>query len=257
MKKRNNIFSLILVIGFVASCSSGNGAFDTTTSGGTTSTATTNIIDAANFSVGFSSPTVEVLTFTAAPTGGTSACSNLTAISGSPTTTITVTAADKNNVLVSSGTVYFQVQFGTLDSNQCELSNGQCSVEWSAHVNIDNLVTTDTSACLINSIGTVDYFNSVTAWTYGAEHFDDSDFDGQLSDTETFTNIDEPYLDRDDDGVFTVNTDNLTSADTNGQHDAADPNYNGPDCDTTTRADCGGASLIPIYAKLPIVLFSE
>ena len=235
--------SAALAMTLVACGGSDEGVF---TGGGNSST---NIISAANFSIGFDPASVPVLGFVVAPAALTpEPCSNLMSIDGSQTSTITVTAADKDNAAVSSGRVFIKVEYGTLDKNYCDLVDGHCSVEWSAQTNIDVLTTTQsTFDCLINGNGNVDFLNSVTAWTYGAEQFTDNNGDGNLSGTETYVDSDEPYLDRNDNQSYDAAIDNLTSADTNGIHDGPDGAYNGPNCDSTTRADCGGAALIPIY----------
>lgn len=218
-----------------------------------------NIISDGNFSLGFSNPSPAVLNLLNPPTAPTirssAPCTDLTGIDGNATTSITVTAADNQNASVSGAIVYFQVEWGTLKNNYCVLSDGACSVEWEANTNIDRLTSVNsTDDCLFNGNGTVSLFNSVTAWTLGEEFFMDNNGDAKLSGSETFTDTDEPYLDRNDNGIYDAAIDNLTDADTNGQHDGPDSIFNGPSCDPTTRSDCGTGQLIPIYEKTYMVL---
>ena len=234
----------------IAGCGSDESPF--IGSGGASSA--TNVISAGYFSIGFSEPAPSVLTLANPPVGSTASCADLTAISGDITSTITITAADNQNALVSSGTVYIKVEWGTLDNNYCVLQNGQCSVEWSSSTNIDPITSSGSTTACFSGTGTIDVLTSATAWTYGEEYFQDNDGDNKLSNTENFTDIDEPYLDRNDNGTYESPPDNLTSADTNGVHDGPDGLFNGPSCDTTTRADCAGAQLIPIYEQAFMVI---
>jgi len=242
---------LILSLGIlsVVGCSSGDSPF---TQGGTTPSSS-NIIDAGRFSLGFSTPAPAVLTLANPPVNGIAQCADLDSIDGTPTTDIVVTAADQDGNAVSSGTVYFEVEYGILKSNSCELVAGTCKVEWEAQVNIDLLTTAVNTLDCFNDNGTIDVLNSVTAWTYGAEHFIDNDGDGMLSDAETFTDTDDPYLDRNDNGSYDPATDNLVVP-ADSTYDAPNVAYDGPNCDSTTRGDCGGAALKPVYVNLFMVL---
>lgn len=235
----------------ITGCSSDNSSPFLT---GSASSAT-NIASAGNFSISFSDPNPNVLEFTAPPAASPANCADLTTIYDNVTSTITVRAADNQGAAVSGVVVTIQVEWGTLDANTCTLSNGSCSVEWSSNTNIDRLTSAnDTDSCLFGGTGTVSIYNSVTAWAYGEEFFLDNDGDEQLSDAETFNDIDEPYLDRNDNGSFDAATDNLTDADTDGVHSGPDGLFNGPSCDTGTRADCGTGALIPIYESTYLVL---
>ena len=255
MNKKLSLKSLALALSVLITGCSSDEISPFTEGGGISST---NIVSAGNFSMGFSSSPA-VLTLANPPVApairSVAPCTDLTVIDGSQTTTITVTGADNQNAAVSGVVVYFQVEWGTLNPSTCTLNSGSCSVEWSANTNIDRLTTANnTDNCLFNGIGDVSLFNSVTAWALGEEFFLDNDGDVRLSDAESFIDTDEPYLDRNDNGTYDATTDNLTSADTNGQYDGPDGVFNGPSCDTSTRTDCGTGQLTPIYDKTYMVI---
>jgi len=151
------------------------------------------------------------------------------------TSEITVTAADNSGALVSSGTVFFATQYGLLSSSSCQLQDGTCTITWSSIANLDNLYVSNTI---------VDIRNVVVAWTYGSEGFIDLDGDDQLSDSELFFDTEEPFLDRNDNGIYDAASDDTI---VDNAHDSGNSVFDGPNCDSTTRSDCGSNALIPIY----------
>jgi len=249
---------LILSLGIlsVVGCSSGDSPF---TTGATSST---DII--SSISIAFVDPSLDVLQFNAgqAPVAPatTGSCAELTGIAGSIETEVTATVTDKNFALVSTGTVYFKAQYGTLSASSCSISAGKCSVTWSSKTNIDDLASISFAECWDNGNGTVDVSNNFTAWTLGVETFTDQDGDGKLSSTiatETFIDTEEPYLDRDDSGDFNAGDLLIDETVVNNAHDTANSLYDGSDCDATTRADCSPTTRIPIFAKGQIALQYE
>ena len=252
MKTKLTLLSCTLITALLSGCAGDESPY----SKGAGSSSS-NVISASNFSIGLDPPNPGVLSLTPvpAPDATSVACSTLTGVNGATTSKIVITAADKDNALVNSGTVYIKVQWGTLDSSQCELVNGQCSVTWNSMTNIDKLTDTSDYDCYDLSTGTLDIANSITAWTYGEESFVDNDGDNMLSDAETYIDIEEPYLDRNDNNTFDAASDNIIDVTVvNGLHDPASTDYNGPNCDSTTRTDCGGAALIPIFTKISMFL---
>ncbi len=257
MNKSTLILLGLLAAPWILSCSGDIDGF----TGKDSSSSNSNIISAGNFSVGFNPASVAVIKFTTLPVGNIVPCTGFDSFTGGLTSTITVTAGDKDNALVSSGTVYIDIQYGNLDQTSCQLQNGECSVQWTGSLDLDNMVfgaaTLDpnpTFDCTNNGNGSIDLLNSVTVWTYGIENFYDNNHDGYLSGTEVFTDSDEPYLDLDDNNVYNSAIDDLSSADTDGVHSGPNNVYDGPYCDSTTRIDCGGANLIPIYTKSYLII---
>ena len=154
------------------------------------------------------------------------------------TSEITVTAADNSGALVSSGTVFFATQYGLLSASSCQLQDGTCTITWSSIANLDNLYVSNTI---------VDIRNVIVAWTYGSEGFIDLDGDDQLSDSELFFDTEEPFLDRNDNNTYDAATDDTI---VDNAHDSGNSVFDGPNCDSTTRTDCGSNALIPIYDRV-------
>jgi len=207
----------------------------------------TNIISASNFGVTSSDLNPEVLEFGAGsitnPDAITAARSDLVVVWSPVDTEITVTAADNEGALVTSGTVYFETQYGILSASSCELNEGRCSVTWQSVAELSQLN-------VLGSPTLIDIVNVVTVWTYGAEGFIDLNGDQRLSNntnpttTEIFFDTDSPYLDRNDNEMYDAAVDNIIAT---NQYTSANNLYEGPNCDTSTRSDCGSSSLVPIY----------
>jgi hypothetical protein len=245
---------LILSLGILSAvgCSSGDSPF--TASGATSST---NIITSDRFAITSSELSPDVLNTTSTPgaTDTSTLCGDITIVWAPVSATLTVTAADKNGALVSTGTVFFETQYGLLDKTSCTLTNGTCTVTWSSIANTSQLYLApnfcDGTAPLTDSLSIV---NEIVAWTYGTEGFIDLDGDGLLSDSEVFFDTSEPYVDNNADNAFTNNVDRIIEAELPVGHNAANNMYDGPDCDTSTRTDCGSSALTPIFVTVPLRL---
>ncbi len=244
----NYLISLpvLFSIALVSACApSGENPFGT---GGSPSTS--NIISSTGLSIGAAEINPKVIEFAAGDVAA-----NATSVDISTTnylsstqgieTEITVTAADNNNSLVSSGTVYFKTQYGTLSASSCRLVEGSCSVTWKSS---NNLLP------LLNGSSILDLRNNIVAWTYGEEGFADLDADGLLSDSEVFDDTETPYLDINDNGAYDTSDPLVISG---SAYAAPDSVYQGPDCDSTTRSDCGSPALIPIFAETYLQLNYE
>lgn len=204
----------------------------------------TNIISAANFGVTSSELNPEVIEFQAgsvSPGDLTGTTTDIEATWSPVTADITVTAADNEGALVSTGTVYFTTQYGVLSESSCTLQNGRCSVTWESIADLSVLYLAG---------GQTDIINEIVAWTYGAEGFVDLDGDKRLSDNEFFFDTDTPYLDRNDNGIYDAAIDDtiLPSA-----YEGQNGTYEGPNCDAS-RGDCGSTSRIPVYAAVSLRL---
>ncbi|MDH5471402.1 MAG: hypothetical protein OEY61_00965 [Gammaproteobacteria bacterium] len=209
----------------------------------------TNIISSTNFGITASELNPQVLEFTIGSipvTSDTTANWNDLVSTTSPVESeITVTAADNNGALVSSGTVYFATQYGILSAPSCQIVDGRCSVTWQSIADISYLYIDPT---------TIDIVNNITAWTNGVEGFIDLDGDDRLSDSEAFFDTEEPYLDRNDNDTYDAATDDTII---NTIHAGANGVYDGPACDVTTRSDCGSSGLKPIFATVRLRLNYE
>lgn len=213
-----NLFALISVLSLL-SCTGEIDGFS-----GQDSSAT-NIIDAANFSLGLSEVNPEVITV------DTTVTPNTTVYHAGVTVQVTARAGDRNNLLITSGTVHFRTEWGYLSETSCELtSSGSCSITWTSFVDGPYLSTNQ--------------YNSITAYTYGEESFVDLNGNDALDDGETYTDIDEPYIDRDDDDTFSAG-DNPIDLDSSGTHTVADGKYNGTSCLHST--DCSRTTQVAIY----------
>ena len=209
---------LVVAIPFLFSCS-GDGGF--TTSGGSSST---NIISGKHFSIGFDNANPTVV--------------DDDGFHGGVAVSITVTAGDRYDAIVTTGTVYFRTEYGLLYPSSCELeSTGTCSVTWQSEL-------TGIPA---------DYKNTVTAYTLGEEGFYDLDGSSNFNDGDTIIfDTPEPFLDIDHEdtppatrAIFNAGSDIPIDLDNSGGHTLADGLYNGAGC--THSSLCGATTLIYIY----------
>ncbi len=245
----NYLISLpvLFSIALVSACApSGESPFES--GGGSTS----NIISSEGLSIGAAETNLKVIKFAAGDVTADAASADIS-ITGILSSTqgieteITVIATDNNNIPVNSGTVYFKTQYGTLSASSCQLVEGSCSITWKS--------TNELEPLLLNGSSILDLRNTIVAWTYGAEAFTDLDADGLLSDSEVFDDTETPYLDINDNGVYDPLSDPLLID--GSVYAAPDSAYQGPDCDNTTRSDCGSPALIPIFARTYIQLNYE
>lgn len=180
----------------------------------------TNIISSAHFSIGLSpiNPSVIVVDTTA----------STTTYHGGIEVEVIATAGDRSNALVTSGTVYFETEYGLLSTSSCEIdATGTCSVTWQSELDFT----------LLNGGTSGNTENSITAYTTGEEAFIDLNGNDAYDNGETFFDTDEPYIDTDDDGFYAP-PDRLIDIDSNGIHTPGDTKYNGSaDCNHPTNCD--------------------
>lgn len=221
-----------------------------------TGSSSTNIISANNFTVAASELNPKVFEFDTAvvdaldAAGATTA--NVSDLQISHTgieVTLTVTAADKNNLLVTSGTIYFRTQHGFLESDNCELgANGTCEVTWRSNGDATGLLT-------IPLDGTFDVYNSITVWTMGEESYIDSNGNGEYDNGDIgFYETEEPYVDNDDNYSYTSGDILIDVTITDGAHNTGDGFFNGSDC--THSTDCSSTQRIPIFATNRLKLYA-
>lgn len=164
---------------------------------------------------------------------------------GSYTTTdvvITIRAKDSNN-LVQTGInspVNFRVNWGSFDTDQCDLSSdGTCNVTWHSG-------NPDTGpSCFV----------AFTAYASGEESFVDANDDGLFNQGESFTDLEEPFLDVNANGSFDstglelIDVAEYSDGKKNGSHDAADGEYNGSLCASASDTDCSSTNSTIIWDK--------
>lgn len=135
---------------------------------------------------------------------------------------LTAYVGDKFNSAVGGGTVYFKTQWGVLDENSCQVANGSCSVTWRSNADFGLIPT--------------DGFNAFTAYTIGEESYNDLNGSGNFDDADIdyLRDIDEPFLDNDHNGVYSINNDEIIDIDNNGAHTPGDNLFNGSNCTHST-----------------------
>ncbi|HFD32891.1 MAG TPA: hypothetical protein ENJ28_09335 [Gammaproteobacteria bacterium] len=142
------------------------------------------------------------------------------------TSEISVQIGDnKNQLITGSHTINFKTEWGLIDPT-CVTENGTCSVTWRSGS------STDMPA---------NFLNNVLAYSInGQESFIDIDGDSFFSDGDTFEDLEEPYIDANENGVFdagdfVVDVKNAVDlSGTNNLHDMIDGLYNGPNCTHST-----------------------
>jgi len=200
----------------------------------TDATSSTNIITDINFSVGASEPNPEV--------------HDDDGYHGGVEVTLTARAGDKNNLIVTSGTVHFRSEYGLLTPNSCELdSTGTCSVTWTS---------------ILEGIPANDYAD-ITVYTLGEESYFDLDGSGDFNDGDVQrTDTDEPYVDVNHTTGpgrnFTDGTDIPIDLDNSGAtgtaHTPADGKISVAGCSHSTL--CATSSTIIIYDQLTLDLYT-
>jgi len=239
MKQLFNLITTAILVFALSSCG-GDEAFT-----GGSGSSSSNIISAANFGVTASDLHPEVLQFAAGsitnPTSDKTAKKSDFISSLSPVDVeINVTAADNEGALVSSGTVYFSTQYGILSASSCELTAGRCSVTWQSVAELSQLD-------VVGDPTLRDIINVVTVWTQGVEGFTDLNGDQSLSDLEVFFDTDSPYLDRNDNRIYDITTDDTILP---TPYTTFNNLYDGINCNTTNQVNCGVTNLIPIYDRV-------
>lgn len=159
---------------------------------------------------------------------------------------VTVRANDFNDLVQTNSTfqIKFKTSWGSFDSDQCSIdSTGSCSVTWHS----GDPSSVNRPICEV----------AFTAYTSGEEFFLDSNDDGLFNSTETFYDLEEPYLDVDHDQSFTLaNGKELidiaiySNGVVNGLHDGGDGKYNGSLCDDiSTNSFCSSTQSTIIWTK--------
>lgn len=164
----------------------------------------------------------------------------------STTVTITVMIGDRDNQLLTDAhTIFFHTEWGLIEPS-CVTNNGQCSVTWQT-----------------TSFGSIpaDYLNTITAYAVGEESFTDTNANSLFDDADSiFNDLEEPYIDVNNDGVFNagdtiidvVNGNDLTGV--NGAHDIGDTFLNSPACTHSSLCSAAVVSNGTIWSSLVLKL---
>ena len=230
MRKTHLLSSLFISLALLSGCSSDDNPLS---AGGAAGTAR-GIVSQKNFSVLTADINPGVI-------DGTTGAFTKTDVE------ITVYVGDRNNQLLGDPhTVYFVSEYGLIEPS-CVTKDGTCSVTWSA-------ITYPVSGGPAS-----DGFVTITAYTIGEEGFIDSNGNSTFDDGESFTDIEEPYVDADwrwelplaggfyNAGDLVIDVVSLNDpTGKNGVHDIADGFFNGSGC--THSSLCGTARTITIFA---------
>ena len=164
--------------------------------------------------------------------------------------TLTVYTGDRNNQTITGGnTVFFESEYGLINPPSCVTAeNGTCEVTWSA---IDHPGPAPNPGS--------DFRVTVTAYTLGEEAFTDSNGNSLFDDGDAgFEDIEEPYLDADNNDAFTGGDkiiDVVSTNDPSGQnlaHDIADGFFNGAGC--THSSLCGDRTSVMIWDDIVLYI---
>ena len=217
------LYGLIIGTPLLFGCASGEDGF----SGGGASS--TNLIADKNFSVGFSETNPAVL--------------DDDGFHGGVEVDIVVRAADRNNAIVTAGTVQVRTEYGLLSASSCQLdSTGTCTVTWTS---------------ILQGIP-VDLENNVVVYATGEESFIDHDGSGSYNpanDT-VYDDESEPFIDAAPtrDGIYNAAEDILIDLDNDQVYDSPiDPGFNGNNCDagcgTTNRTTLSASAYMNLDAR--------
>jgi len=171
------------------------------------------------------------------------------------TVTITIRGDDINDLEVSGQQVKFKTEWGTfVGGDSCVMDNNACQVTWRSG-------NPDTAPlnCRV----------AITAMVIGEESFNDLDGDNQFDPGESISldlDLSEPFLDIDDNGVFTpglvtlegvpeiIDIDNQTGATGgDGVHNPADGLYTGTTC-ATGNPQCTSNTSMVIHTRADILI---
>ncbi len=152
------------------------------------------------------------------------------------TTEVTIRAADRyNNPVADNTSINFIAEGGSIGSN-CLTVNGACSVTFTSQEPRPS-----------------DHRVTILATAVGEETFvDSSPSNGRFDDAETFTDIDEAFLDEDEDGIRDGN-EKFVDYNTNNTYDLKDSLFNGLLCNGP-RCGAGAAKTLTVSDQAVIVL---
>jgi len=225
MNIKTNTLSIVLLSTLLAGCANDE---ESPFAPPGSSSSSTNIISNINFTVGASETKPAVITADGVRHGGVEV-------------EITARAGDRDNSAVTTGTVYFQSEYGLLNPSSCEIDEtGTCSVTWTSLA--DGLPT--------------DFQSSIVGYTLGEESYLDLDDSGNFNDGDVvLTDTDEPYLDTNHNLIFDgldlpIDLDN--SASTGNAYTPADGLVSVSGC--THSSLCASSSRIYVYNRTTLDL---
>ena len=244
----------VALAALLTGCGSSEGGFTSA------NPSSTNIIWDFNFSIGFEKTKLDVLELPTGTLAGNPTIDfygdllnatpvNILGSYGQVSTKIIATAGDRLNAIVTKGTVHVYVQYGLIDKSTCTLTTtGQCSVTWTSITNLSYLTYQNGTPFTFATagIGNVGYDlkNSVTIWVIGEETFFDTNGNGYFDDTEGFSDVDEPYVDINDNGIYEFG-ETIIDINLDGIHNTGDGFYNGTRCRHSTL--CSPTTTTPLF----------
>lgn len=223
-----------LALAALAGCTSEDILTTDTTNANLTNQVNAGTVSAKNFSVLASDPFPEVI-----DDDGNFVKTSVT---------IEVNVGDRNDqFLTDAHTVFFRTEYGLIEPS-CVTEDGTCSVTWTA-------IDRPPGSIPASADGVV----SITAYTIGEEAFVDSNGNRTFDDNDaSFTDLEEPYVDIDENGVYNAgdfiidvpNPNDPTGR--NGLHDVSDTLFNGGGCTHTTL--CSPATSIYIWTDIALLI---
>lgn len=214
MKTKTHILPFALMTSLMFGCSSDESVF--TAGGGASSGPVTD----KNFNMFFSPVDPEVI--------------DDDGFHGGVEVEVVVHAGDKFNTAVNGGTVYIQTEWGFLDSGNCKIVNGSCSVKWTSDADFSFLPA--------------DYRLTFTAYMLGEESYVDLNGSGNYDDGDGNTyvrDLEEPFVDISHDGIYTAGTDEVIDINSDGVHTIGDFQFNGEGC--THSTNCSATTRLMIF----------
>ncbi len=234
----NNLSIKILILAFssalvIAGCSSDNSSFESSSA----TSANSGTISQKNFSVLTADLNPAVIDATANTFTKTSV-------------EITASIGDRNNqVLTDSHTINFVAEYGLIEPT-CVTENGECSVTWTA------IKFPEPGGPGSDGVTTI------TAYAIGEEGFTDSNGNNVYDDGDAvFDDLEEPFVDSDESGSFTVGDQIIDVKGTNDPtgenltHDIADGFFNGSGC--THSSLCADRKSVTVFARVSMNLITN
>lgn len=160
---------------------------------------------------------------------------------------ISIHAADRAGLKTSGGTVYFRSNYGSIEPS-CTLTEGSCSVQLTGMGTLPPITTSQTGKEYIAA--------NIVAYTIGEESFFDTNGNGIFDDGDIFIHdMDEPYIDNNNNQQFDANIDEPIDIDGNGTYTGVDGLYSGDNCQHSTL--CSGDNRITIWTNMQLNLVTE
>ncbi len=246
MKQRFNLITTALFTASLLGCSAGNES--PFTEGGGAGTSSSNIITINKFSIASDNLNPEFVKASYDTTVSPNTIASIISTTEGGTLTITAYGADKDGLKTAGNPITFRSNYGGIEPS-CTLTDGTCSVTFTTLGALP-----DRSLDTINNVESI--FANFVIYTLGEESFIDTNGNGYFDDGDgtTFVDIDEPYLDNDNNNTFDQGVDTPIDIDGSGGYTKKDGLYSGSNCQHSTL--CSPSPTIVIWKDMQIDLIS-